>query len=149
MNTIVYNLSQTVDFNKLAFTDESSDSTMNLNKTECTTLNGQKYKVIRYNKNTLCYDNIPTYGIYRSVIINSDSQIVSFSPPKSVNADAFIKKYNTKTDSLVADEFIEGTMINVFWDPKIGLSGAWEISTRNTVGAVSSFYKSSNSKTFS
>jgi hypothetical protein len=148
MNTIVYNLSQTADFNKLAFTDESSDSTMNLNKTECTTLNGQKYKVIRYNKNTLCYDNIPTYGMYRSVIINSDSQIVSFSPPKSVNADAFIKKYNTKTDSLVAEEFIEGTMINVFWDPKIGLSGAWEISTRNTVGAVSSFYKSSNSKTF-
>lgn len=148
MNPIVYNLSQTDDFNKLAFTDESSDSTMNLNKTECTTLNGQKYKVIRYNKNTLCYDNIPTYGIYRSVIINSDSQIVSFSPPKSVNADAFIKKYNTKTDSLVAEEFIEGTMINVFWDPKIGLSGAWEISTRNTVGAVSSFYKSANAKTF-
>jgi hypothetical protein len=148
MNPIVYNLSQTDDFNKLAFTDESSNSTMNLNKTECTTLNGQKYKVIRYNKNTLCYDNIPTYGIYRSVIINSDSQIVSFSPPKSVNADAFIKKYDTKTDSLVAEEFIEGTMINVFWDPKIGLSGAWEISTRNTVGAVSSFYKSSNAKTF-
>lgn len=148
MNPIVYNLSQTSDFNKLAFTDEPTDSIMNLNRTECTTLNGQKYKVIRYNKNTLCYDNIPTYGIYRSVIVNSNNQIVSFSPPKSVNADAFIKKYNTKTDSLVAEEFIEGTMINVFWDPKIGLSGAWEISTRNTVGAVSSFYKSPNSKTF-
>ena len=148
MNPIVYNLSQTDDFNKLAFTDEPTDSIMNLNRTECTTLNGQKYRVIRYNKNTLCYDNIPTYGMYRSVIVNSDRQIVSFSPPKSVNADAFIKKYNTKTDSLVAEEFIEGTMINVFWDPKIGLSGAWEISTRNTVGAVSSFYKSTNSKTF-
>jgi hypothetical protein len=148
MKQTVYNLSQTSDFNKLAFTDESTDSTMNLNRTECTTLNGQKYKVIRYNKNTLCYDNIPTYGIYRSVIVNSENQIVSFSPPKSVNADEFIKKYNTKTESLVAEEFIEGTMINVFWDPKIGLSGAWEISTRNTVGAVSSFYKSAKSKTF-
>jgi hypothetical protein len=148
MNSIVYNLSQTPDFNKLAFTDEVTDSIMNLNRTECTTLNGQKYKVIRYNKNTLCYDNIPIYGIYRSVIVNSDRQIVCFSPPKSVNADDFIKKYNTKTDSLIAEEFIEGTMINVFWDPKIGLSGAWEIATRNTVGAVSSFYKSKNSKTF-
>ena len=39
-------------------------------------------------------------------------------------------------------------MINVFWDSNIGLSGAWEISTRNTVGAESSFYKSPNSKTF-
>jgi len=148
MNSTVYNLSQTADFNKLVFTDEPTESVKNLNKTICTSLNNQKYKVIRYNKTSLCYDNIPTYGIYRSVIVNSYDKIVSFSPPKSINADSFIKKYNTKTDSLVAEEFVEGTMINVFWDSKIGLSGAWEISTRNTVGATSSFYKSPNSKTF-
>lgn len=147
-HTIVYNLSQSDDFKKLVLTDEPDDSIKNLNKTECTTLNGQKYKVIRYDKSTLCYDNIPTYGIYRSVVVNSDKQVVCFSPPKSVNADAFIKKYNTKSDILIAEEFVEGTMINVFWDSKIGLSGGWEISTRNKVGAVSSFYKSSNSKTF-
>ncbi len=148
MNPIVYNLSQTHEFNKLVFTDESTESIKNLNKTLSTSLNNQKYKVIRYNKSTLCYDNIPTYGIYRSIIVNSDNKIVSFSPPKSLNADCFIKKYNIKTDSLIAEEFVEGTMINVFWDSKIGLSGAWEISTRNTVGASSSFYKSPNSKTF-
>ena len=62
-----------------------TDSITNLNKTECTTSNGQKYKVIRYNKHILCYDNIPTYGIYRSVIVNSDNQVVCFSPPKSVS----------------------------------------------------------------
>jgi hypothetical protein len=39
-------------------------------------------------------------------------------------------------------------MINVFWDETIGLSGGWEISTRNTVGAMSGFYKSTDSKTF-
>ena len=148
MNPIVYNLSQTHEFNKLVFTDESTESIKNLNKTLSTSLNNQTYKVIRYNKTTLCYDNIPTYGIYRSVIVNSDNKIVSFSPPKSINADCFIKKYSIKTNSLVAEEFVEGTMINVFWDSKIGLSGAWEISTRNTVGASSSFYKSPNSKTF-
>jgi hypothetical protein len=148
MNQIVYCLSQVSDFNRLLFTSESTDLITNLNKTECTTSNNQKYQVIRYNKNTLCYDNIPTYGIYRSVIINSDNHVVSFSPPKSVNADSFINKYNTKSESLVAEEFVEGTMINVFWDSKIGLSGGWEISTRNTVGAESSFYKSPNSKTF-
>jgi len=148
MNQIVYCLSQVADFNTLLFTNEQTDLITNLNKTECTTSNNQKYKVIRYNKNTLCYDNIPTYGIYRSIIVNSDNQVVSFSPSKSVNADSFIKKYNTKNDSLVAEEFVEGTMINVFWDAKIGLSGAWEISTRNTVGAESLFYKSPNSKTF-
>jgi len=142
MNQIVYYLSQAEEFNKLLFTDEQ---VTNLNKIECTTSNNSKFKVIRYNKNILCYDNIPTYGIYRSVIVNSDNQLVCFSPPKSVNSDSFIKQYNTKTESLIAEEFIEGTMINVFWDSTVG---AWEISTRNTIGAVSSFYKSPNSKTF-
>jgi hypothetical protein len=40
----------------------------------------------------------------------------------------------------VALDFIEGTMINVFFDP---IYGCWQISTRNTVGAEVSFYKSS------
>jgi hypothetical protein len=39
-------------------------------------------------------------------------------------------------------------MINVFFDTSIGITGSWEISTRNTVGATSTFYKSSKSKTF-
>jgi hypothetical protein len=73
---------------------------------------------------------------------------VCFSPPKSIPTDEFIKKYPNKTDAIVAQEFVEGTMINVFWDENIGLSGGWEIATRNTVGATSGFYKSTNSKTF-
>jgi len=39
-------------------------------------------------------------------------------------------------------------MINVFWDDSIGVSGGWEIATRNTVGATSSFYKGPQAKTF-
>jgi hypothetical protein len=39
-------------------------------------------------------------------------------------------------------------MINVFWDDSIGLNGGWEIATRNTVGATSSFYKGALAKTF-
>jgi hypothetical protein len=39
-------------------------------------------------------------------------------------------------------------MINVFWDDSIGLTGGWEIATRNTVGATSSFYKGPKAKTF-
>ena len=148
MNPIVYYLSQIDGFTNLLLNEDSSELIPNLNKTECTSLNNQKYKVIRYNKNNLTYDIIPTYGLCRSVIANSNNQVVCFSPPKSVKSDMFIEKYNIKNDTLVAEEFVEGTMINVFWDQNIGLSGAWEISTRNTVGAVASFYKSPNSKTF-
>ena len=148
MNPVVYYLSQIDGFTNLLLNEDSSELIPNLNKTECTTLNNQKYKVIRYNKTNLTYDIIPTYGLCRSVIANSNNQVVCFSPPKSVKSDTFIEKYNVKNETLIAEEFVEGTMINVFWDQNIGLSGAWEISTRNTVGAVSSFYKSPNSKTF-
>jgi hypothetical protein len=39
-------------------------------------------------------------------------------------------------------------LINVFWDDSIGLTGGWEIATRNTVGATSSFYKGHAALTF-
>jgi hypothetical protein len=39
-------------------------------------------------------------------------------------------------------------MINVFYDNTIGLTGGWEIATRNTVGATSSFFKNTPTKTF-
>ena len=106
------------------------------------------YKVIRYDKNLLAYDLVKTYGLARSIVVNSDNRVVSFSPPKSIPSDDFIRNYFDNKEDIIAEEFVEGTMINVFWDPKIGLSGAWEISTRNTIGATSAFYKSSNSKTF-
>jgi hypothetical protein len=62
--------------------------------------------------------------------------------------DDFIKKYSEIKSEIVAQEFIEGTMINIFWDNSIGINGGWEISTRNTVGATSSFYKGPKTKNF-
>ncbi|MFY7730487.1 MAG: hypothetical protein ACOVRN_13285, partial [Flavobacterium sp.] len=72
---------------------------------------------------------------------------MSFAPPKSVPADSFIQKYPL-TNDIRLEEFVEGTMINVFFDRTVGISGAWEIATRNTVGATSTFYKHSGAKSF-
>jgi hypothetical protein len=121
---------------------------LKLNKVECRTSNTQKYSVICYLKDFLCVDYVPTYGLCRSVVLNSANNVVGFAPPKSISSDIFIKMYPEKNDNLIAQEFIEGTMINAFWDPTIGLSGSWEISTRNTIGATSSFFKGANKKTF-
>jgi hypothetical protein len=110
--------------------------------TEYSTKSNQKYKIVRYNKDILAADLIPTYGVLRSVIINSDNRVVSFAPPKSIPADHFIKKYETKSDYIIAQEFVEGTMINVFYD------SYWKIATRNTVDADVSFYKKQDGKTF-
>jgi hypothetical protein len=121
---------------------------LKLNKVECRTANNAIYKVVRYDKNFLNIDLIPTYGLCRSIIVNCNGDVVGFAPPKSIPCDEFIKKYSEDTRGITAEEFIEGTMINVFWDDSIGLTGGWEISTRNTVGATSSFYKGHQAKTF-
>jgi len=141
-------LSTIPNFHDVIVEDNDNNSNSNilkLTKTECAS---KMYKVIRYDKNILNDDLISTYGLCRSIIVNENNKVVCFSPPKSIPTDEFIKKYPNKTEAIIAQEFVEGTMINVFWDENIGLSGGWEIATRNTVGATSGFYKSPNSKTF-
>ena len=151
MNTPVIkplNLSELPDFNNLVNGSISESKILKLQQIECRSSDKQKYSVIRYLKEFLCLDMIPTYGLCRSVILNSTNNVVGFAPPKSIPSDSFIKMYPDKSEHLVAQEFIEGTMINAFWDPSVGLTGSWEISTRNTVGATSSFFKGANQKTF-
>lgn len=149
MSSIQYNLSNVPDFNELVKSDtnnQSSSNILKLNKINCKTSNNATYSVIRYDKNFLACDLVHTYGLCRSVILNNKNKVVGFAPPKSISSEKFIKEYSEKTEGVVAEEFVEGTMINVFWDHSIGLTGGWEISTRNTVGATSSFYKSSSNK---
>jgi hypothetical protein len=101
------------------------------------------YTIIKYNKEMLAYDLIPTYGLLRSVIIRN-AKVVCFAPQKSIACDEFMNKYNNKFEEIIVEEFLEGTMINVFYDITLE---TWQISTRNTVGAQVSFFKYSK-KTF-
>ena len=110
------------------------------------TKSNEQYSIIKYRKEMLSADLNSTYGLLRSVIV-SGSKIVSFAPPKSISGETFMLKYPIKTDKIIAHEFIEGTMINLFYDHNYGATGCWQISTRNTVGAEVSFYKWSK-KTF-
>ena len=103
----------------------------------------EKYMIVRYNKEFLHSDLVSTYGLLRSVIF-SDSKVVCFAPPKSLSGENFMLQYPIKTEHIIAEEFIEGTMINVFFQANYGVNGCWQIATRNTVGADVSFYKSSN-----
>jgi hypothetical protein len=94
--------------------------------------------ILCYPKNTEMQEE--TLGWIRSVIIDEDSKaVLSFSPPKSspipngldfMSADCYM------------EEFVEGTMINLFWNPK---TQQWQWATRNSTDANVSFY---SSKTF-
>lgn len=103
----------------------------------------QQYRIVRYNKPLLSKELIPKYGLFRSIVINSLNNVVSFAPPKSLNADVFMEMYPLLGESIIAQEFVEGTMINVFFDQA---AGCWQIATRSTVGGDMSFYN--GSKTF-
>jgi hypothetical protein len=98
-------------------------------------LKGTKFgdnTVIRYDKFKKGVEEekmVSTYGFCRSVITDKDDNIVSFSPPKSLSQNDFIAKY-PDTTQIVANEFVEGTMINVFWDK---YRENWVIATRSTI----------------
>jgi hypothetical protein len=140
MKLVSYNLNDIPGFNNILLSNDSPNNYYTV--TEYSTKSNQKYKIVRYNKDMLAVDLISNYGLLRSVIINSDNRVASFAPPKSLPADHFIKKYETKSDYIIAQEFVEGTMINVFYD------SYWKIATRNTVDADVSFYKKQDGKTF-
>lgn len=146
-NSLHVILSNIKGFNDLLYDDKNETlNILKLNKLECRTENNQRYKIISYDKQFLNYELVDTYGLCRSVIVNSENNVVGFAPPKSLQADTFLKLYPEKTNDIVAEEFVEGTMINVFFDPTIGLTGGWEISTRNIVGATCGFYKNTSSE---
>jgi hypothetical protein len=138
----VYKLNDILGFNELMDTnlhtlvEMAQPKSLKLNKITYKTNTNQEYKIIRYDKNVLSNDMVLHHGLLRSIVVNSANNVVCFSPPKSVPIDLFHFYFNNETllDGVQAEEFVEGTMINVFWDETIGLSGAWEIATRNSVG---------------
>jgi len=141
---ITYNLSSVQGFENLIITGENTpefDKYYIIN--HYSTKANEKYTIVRYCKEFLRPDLINSYGLLRSVIL-SGQKVVSFAPQKSLSGENFMLKYPTKTESIVAEEFIEGTMINVFFDSTYGANGCWQIATRNTIGANVSFYKWSN-----
>jgi hypothetical protein len=140
-----YNLSTEIPELFFVLSDTNTATSKYFTLSEYSTKSNDKYRIARYNKDILINDLIPFYGLLRSVIFNKHNQIVSFAPPKSYLADQFITKYATKTNNIIAQEFVEGTMINVFYDSTI-LN--WKIATRNTVDAEVYFYKKENGKTF-
>lgn len=119
--------------------DENRENVLNTNRLKMKKwmFNDKLYKIIRYNKELLSDDIRETTGLFRSVIYHNDS-IKSFAPPKSLKSDVFIKRF--LPNAVTAEEFVEGTMINVFWD-----GDRWEIATRSSVGGKVSFFTTKSS----
>lgn len=98
------------------------------------------YKLVKYDKMRIASDNVCTLGLWRSVIIRN-GKIVCVAPPKATSLSSFMRKYPVPETSIQLEEFVEGTMINLFWD-----GDEWELTSRSLIGANGFYYK--NSPTF-
>lgn len=110
-------------------------------------LNKNSYYVLNYDREFLHEDNYESIGKFRSLIIK-DNNLLCYSPPKSLSYENFLNK---KSDNLIMEELVEGTMINLFWDDTYDNEedGSWEIATKTKVGGSNSFYfDEENKKTF-
>ena len=120
---------------------KTANITCNSYKTD----NGE-YTILKYDKTKLTkdQDNVLKLGLFRSVIIK-EGTIKCFSPPKSIGREYFMEKYplvkNGVPNNCYAEEFIEGTMINLFYDENVN---DWEICTKSNVGARNVFFKEGN-----
>ena len=90
--------------------------------------------IIRYVKGSSDMTHANTH-YFRSVVWNTETnKPVAFSPFQSVPLDSstFVSK-----ESLVVEDFWDGTMINLFYDDK---TAQWLIATRSNIGGNCRFY---------
>ena len=129
-NSIVLNLNHLLDNNDLYTKNE-------------VLYKDNSYKIVKYNKeqfNNLSNEDKLKYIYLRSIILDSEDNLLVLSPSKSINFE-FFKEYNN-VEECYAEDFIDGTMINLYYDNKLQ---SWEICTRSNIGANNKFY---NNKTF-
>ena len=114
------------------------------------------YSIIKYDKQVYVFthEDYETIGLLRSVVVDEEGHIVAYSPPKSLyisekreksfnENNAMTTPSDTTTNEWCAEEFVEGTMINLFYSEKYK---AWEIATKSTVGGNVVFYSPKDPK---
>jgi hypothetical protein len=95
------------------------------------------YYLVNYDKKTVRKSNIDNeinhFKHFRSVVLNEDRQVIGFSPPMS--EPRHVLNVGDFPNVQFAEEFVEGTMINVYYNPANDVQD-WVFSTKNTVSPV-------------
>ena len=103
--------------------------------------NNNEYSIIKYNRDKVKELELTDFELFskiskiRSVILKNN-KVVVYSPAKSLTYEMFEYKYTDPTQNRVED-FIDGTMINVFYDNN---NECWEIATKSTIGGNIHFF---------
>jgi hypothetical protein len=128
---------ESTDYKYMSYTVDTIDYKKETIKTKTYVSNDVTYNIINNDSNYLSFDD-KNMRLYRSLITDELNNILCFSPPNSVTIEHFKASNPILTDSVYANEIIEGTMINLFFDKRIN---KWEISTRGAVGGNYWYYR--------
>lgn len=133
-----YNLSTVPKIDDLLYASDNRKElakSLNLKYTLWRHTSGENYHILKYNKEWISFDTVKTVGLLRSLIYKDDGTVVCMAPPKSLaNGDSLSIEENK---TYIAETFVEGTMINMFYDKTLN---CYEIATRSSVGGNLSFY---------
>ena len=120
----------------LMFHDPESDELQTLLKT--LNLTNKKWKtgpnvhsILKYTTGEIKCDELQTRGLLRSVVLDCNGKIMAYSPPKCVVPTADEMNSRFSDENILVEEFVEGTMINVFYyKPNGQEEGAgWDLAT--------------------
>lgn len=108
-------------------------------------LNNNAYTILNNDSSCITFDD-DELRKYRSIVLASeaetdDKSILCFSPPNSIPLDNFKDKYPYDApciDDVYANETMEGTMINLFFDAR---TQTWDISSRGAIGGNYWYYR--------
>jgi hypothetical protein len=99
---------------------------------------GRNYTIKNLEKEYLPHSDCEN-RMYRSAVYNQHNSLVALAPLQS-----FPRTHNAFTNSsLLINEIIEGTMINLFWDSD---ENCWDICTKKSIGGNYCYFKTSSPK---
>jgi len=146
MTLINYNIKNLMNealnayYNKIENKDDTLLKSLNINFKHMNYKNNT-YTIIKYNRETLKEELFNTQGLFRSIILNEQNTIVGFSPPKSLSLNYFMELHANNQDKCRAEEFVDGTMINVFYT-----NNEWQIATKSKIGGDYIFFNNNLDK---
>ena len=104
----------------------------------------QIYSIVNYDRQYVNKDDL-YLGLYRSVIFSFPSKkLLSYSPSKAISYSYFKTLFPCLNQDIVITEYINGIMIQLFYDDRIN---KWGVATKSSIGGNEIYYYDDNQKT--
>ena len=94
---------------------------------------GLLYNVFNYDKEMLCYNDDKNRTHRMTILSYPENNILAFTLPKSLTYNTFTTKYPRMNDSITVTEYIEGIMVNLFYDSR---SNLWKLATLDNINII-------------